>query len=281
MVVVSDSPVSSAKQSTTNTANNTTNPIDDFGKELQQCPDNDSQRILNCLRVWIIGINAQTKRIKKQANALIAKENEKKKIMIRMAAERIKQAKQPPSTICAILTKELDGLVSARTIRNALGPEFKSIRHSNNAKKQTPHHSGWGHNRKKEDEANDAATVASRTDSVAALMPQKQKQSQKPLVSSRSYLTTLPTNAEQQIAIHNQQQQQQKVESKSGYIIITTTKQSPPTSPMQLILPTTSISGSTSTITTKISGQTYFLQTSDAIAQTERRSATTAAVENS
>ena len=130
MVVVSDSPVSSAKQSTittTTTNTNTTNPIDDFGKELQQCPDNDSQAILNCVRVWIIGINAQTKRIKKQANVLIAKQNEKRKIMIRMAAERLKQGNYPSSTICAILTKELDGLVPARTIRNALSQEFKSI----------------------------------------------------------------------------------------------------------------------------------------------------------
>jgi hypothetical protein len=91
-----------------------------------------------CLRKGILGANKRIKEAKKQANQVIGWEKETIKAMIKDAAETLKDMVEPHS-ISAMLTKELNGLVPDRTVRNALGDEYKSIAHSNNAKKQKSH----------------------------------------------------------------------------------------------------------------------------------------------
>jgi hypothetical protein len=95
---------------------------------------------MNCVRYRIKAIEARLNEFKKLI-PLIVQQNQTISILIRKTAERLKELGivKDPHSICAILSKELGDITSPRTIRDALSEEFKSIRHSQNAKKQRPH----------------------------------------------------------------------------------------------------------------------------------------------
>lgn len=96
-------------------------PLDNFTNSLLLCP-NDQKVIVTCVKEGITVINSWIKEIERQADQFIVRASQTIKIMIRMAAERLKEVEGiDPHSICSILTKELCGLVPARTIRNALG----------------------------------------------------------------------------------------------------------------------------------------------------------------